>query len=477
MKFTPAPKPQTEQWHPHPYQKKAIKFLLEHAGGGLLLDPGLGKTSITLAALTILKKEGLFERALVVAPLRVCHSVWPKEIEKWENFNHFSISIIHGKKEAAVKKKADIYIINPEGLAWLFGVPKLFQKLGIDTLVIDESSKFKKTDTKRFRILKPYLPKFDRRWILTGSPAPNGLMDLFGQIYICDLGASLTPYITHYRNTYFTPSGYGGYKWKLKQGAEAAINKKVAPLCLRLDAGDYLDLPEIRYNNRLVQLPPAARKLYDTMEKEMLVELDGQSITALNAAAATNKCRQIANGGLLHSDFAARMSVLDREKWAHVHDAKTEDLLDLIEELSGQPVLVLYEFRHDLERLLKALGKDTPWIGGGVSPKRSAEICDAWNRDEVPVLLGQPQSMGHGLNLQGGACKTVVWYGMTWDFEVYDQAIKRVARQGSKHKRITVHHIIAENTVDEAVLWALRGKKKVQSGFLEALRVYAKGRR
>lgn len=443
----------------------------------MFLDPGLGKTSITLAAVKVLKKEGFIKRTLIVAPLRVCYSVWPKEVNKWEDFKELTCTILHGsQKELLLDEKFDIYLINPEGLFWLLSDNgKRLKKLGIDTLVVDESSKFKKATTKRFKELKKHLPKFSRRWILTGSPAPNGLMDLFGQIYILDLGKSLSPYITHFRQNFFVPAGFGGYEWKIKDGSAEEINKRIKHLVLRLDAKDYLELPEVTYNNICINLPKPARELYDALEKDLIAVLEGgQVVTAATAAAASIKCRQVASGGLYYTEL--KEDEIAFKTWQHVHDEKTDAIEDLVEEMQGRPILIAYEFNHDLERLLKRFGKDTPYIGGGVSTKRSTQIEEAWNADKLPILLGQPQSMGHGLNLQGSECNTVAWYSLTWNYELYDQFIKRVARQGSKHKRIFVHHILAEGTIDEAQVGTVKKKGKVQSSFLDTLKVYVKQR-
>lgn len=399
---------------------------------------------------------------LLVAPLRVCYLVWPKEIEKWKDFNKMTFQILHGKdKERNLEKPADIYIINPEGLEWL--LQKNFKKLGFDMLVIDESSKFKAANTKRFKLLKTVLHHFRRRYILTGSPSPNGMMDLFSQIYILDGGAALGRYITHYRNTYFYPSGYGGYEWKLQDGAEKQIQDKIKPLVLRLEAKDYLELPELIENNIWVELPKAARHAYKEMEAELFIALKKGDVVAANAAASSMKCRQIANGGV-YDEFRAVH---------HIHMEKAEAVKELIEELQGTPALVAYDFEHDLDRLLKTLGKDTPHIGGGVSPKRSQELERAWNAGELATLLAQPASVAHGLNLQN-AGNHVIWHSLTWNFEYYDQFIRRVLRQGSKHKKVFVHHILAENTVDEAILTALKFKDGTQRSLLAGLKDYMK---
>ena len=465
---TIATKPLRQQpsaWKPHGYQKKAIRFILQNSCAGLLLDPGLGKTSIILASLKILKQEKLASKVLIVAPLRVCYSVWPKEITKWKDFAELTAVILHGKdKEKNLEKEADIYLINPEGLAWLLG--RNFKALGFDILVIDESSKFKNASTQRFKILRPVLPNFRRRYILTGSPAPNGLLDLFGQIFILDLGAALGRYITHYRNNYFYPSGYGGYEWKIQDDGEARIQEKLKPLTLRLAAEDHLELPEMVFNRIEITLPKKAREAYDEMEKDMVAFLElkqkrVQNIVAVNAASASGKCRQIANGG-----------VYDEDGTVHdLHVEKAQAVADLIDELNGTPALVAYEFQHDLERLLKVLGKSTPYIGGGVSAKRSSEIEAEWNRGSIPVLLGHPAAMGHGLNLQN-AGNHVIWHSLTWNYEYYDQFNRRILRQGSKHSKVFVHHVVATDTIDEAVLGALAGKKKTQNDLLDALKAY-----
>lgn len=438
--------------------------MLQNACAGLFLDPGLGKTSITLAALKILKREKLMNKVLIIAPLRVCYSVWPREAVKWKDFKELSITILHGKdKEKNLAKDFDIYLINPEGLPWLLA--RNFKKLGFDILIIDESSKFKATNTQRFKLLKPVLPYFRRRYILTGSPAPNGMMDIFGQIFILDLGGALGRFITHYRNTYFYPSGFGGYEWKLQQGAEARIQERIRPLTMRLEAKDYLELPKLIINRIEVELPSKAREAYKEMEREMFAALTKGDIVAANAAGASMKCRQMANGGVYDEDRTTH----------HLHMEKAEAVLELIEELQGTPALIAYEFKHDLERLQRVLGKDTPYIGGGVSTKRSTELEIAWNKGEIPVLLGQPASISHGLNLQD-AGNHVIWHSLTWNFEHYDQFNKRVLRQGSTHSKVFVHHIVATDTIDEAILMALAFKDNTQKSLLAGLKDYMQKR-
>jgi SNF2 family DNA or RNA helicase len=467
-----AEEPKSVPWEPLPYMKKCVKHLLTHGGGGLFLEPGMKKTSITLAALKILKQEGILKHALIIAPKRPCYMVWPAEIKKWADFNGLSYQILHGKdKEWAVEQDADLYIINPDGLPWLMHGDR-WRKLHCDTLVIDESSKFKRTSTQRFKLLKPALSSFKRRWILTGSPNPNGYLDLFGQIFICDMGNALGAYITHYRMNYFFPTGYGGYTWKLKPGAEKLIQARIKPMIMSLDAKDYLEVPEVVEDNIRVELPDKARKIYDEMEAELISEIDGNVVTAVNSAASMTKCAQIANGGLYtHEDNGSR-----RRGWAMIHDAKTEALLDLYEELQGSPLFIAYEFEHDVARIRNLLGKNIPLMGE-FGMTQDLKIESDWNAGKLNALLGHPASMGHGLNLQYGGCKHVCFYGLTYDFEQYDQTIRRFRRHGNQHGEVFVHHIIARNTVDEAKLRALKTKDKGQRGLMLALRSYVHDKR
>jgi len=473
---------------------EGVKFLLEHAAAGIFLDPGLRKTSITLAAIKVLMKEKLLSRVLIIAPLRVCYSVWPKEVKKWKDFAHLRVEILHGKgKEEALRRDADIYVINPEGLEWLLGVTKVrppgkkkavikydlarFKLLAADTLVIDEISKFKHATSDRFQMLKPILPKFDRRWGLTGSPAPNGLLDLFGIMYMIDLGRALGPYITHYRAAYFTPTGFGGFNWVLQHNAEEAIYERIAPSVFRLSEDEYLKLPRIVENIIKLDLPDKVRKDYDELEKEFIIQIDAGTITAVNAGAASTKLCQIANGGLfLSQDVDDEGRKATKREWVDMHTAKIDAVEDLLEELGGSPAIITYDFEHDLARLKKALGKDTPTIGGGVSAKKSDEIVDAWNRGELPYLLGHPAAMGHGLNMQDGNAQHVIWHSLTWDYELYDQLIRRLRRSGNKAETVFVHLLVMRDTVDEAKVLAMRRKKNTQGGLLTAMQEYSRQR-
>ena len=430
-------------WQPHEYQKEAVKFLVERGSAALWLDPGLGKTAIVLSAYRTLRLKGLAKKMLVLAPLRPVYGVWPAEVKKWEQFADYSVGILHGgQKEKVLKQNHDIYVINFEGLQWLSS--KLNGKdWPFDILVVDEISYMKNTQTQRFKTLKPSLNKFDRRWGLTGSPAPNSLLDIFGPQLIIDQGATFGPYVSRFRTEYFYPSGYGGYEWKLMPDGEQRIQAKLEGKVLRMAALDHLDLPELAYNNVVVDLPESARRIYDDFENKLTIEVADGNVTAVNAAVAVMKGQQIANGGSYLDDDGT-----DNRKTIHIHDAKTDAVLELVEELSGQPCLIGYHFSHDLERLKQAF-PNAPVIGSGVTGDKLQTIIDSWNAGEIPVLLAHPMSAGHGLNLQG-AGHAVIWYSLTWSLEVYEQFIRRLWRQGQKN-HIMVHHIIAKDTVDEEI--------------------------
>lgn len=471
------PRPDPRTFSPHKYQEKAIEFLVSRSNAGLFLSPGLGKTSITLASFKILQKCGFANKLLVIAPLRPCYSVWPAEVKKWEQFSGLSVGILHGPHKLKVlNTKHDIYVINPEGLRWLFTT--LRNNMPFDMLVVDESSKFKNTNTDRFKTLKPYLPRFKRRVILTGSPAPNSLLDIFGQMYILDLGKTLSSFISHFRANFFNKRTFDVKHpnpekaangetltvtdWYITPEKAERLYAHIAPNVLRMSAEDYLDIPPLIINDIYIDLPPKARLIYDQFDKAMRLDFKAGRVTAANAAIRGMKARQIANGGVFLDDSG--------KTWEDVHFLKAEVVQELVEELEGSPALVAYEFQHDLARLKKMLGVDTPHIGGGVKGKQSQMIIDAWNRGELPVLLGQPSSMAHGLNMQESG-DTVIFHSMVWNFEDYDQFIKRVHRQG-KTRRVTLHRIIARDTVDEAVVAGLARKDASQNSLFTAIRDY-----
>ena len=458
---------------------------MENPVSGLFLDPGLRKTSITLYAFRVLKLSGLVRRMIVIAPIRVAYNVWPSEVDKWKQFQDMKIVVLHGKNKTdavLADESVDIFVINPEGLDWLLGKPgskkgeikpnmERFKLLDCQMFVLDESSKFKNTQTKRFALLKPFLPKFLRRHILTGSPAPKNYLDLFAQVYILDLGRALGQFITHYRNKYFDPTGYGGYTWKLREGSDKLIQKAIKPLVLRMEAEDYIQIPKLVENDIYFDLPDKARAMYDDMEDDLVAILEsGEAVTSPTGAAARTKCAQIANGFIYLNreglEFPNKKNLFDK-----VHEAKLDALEELLAERQGQPTLIFYWFQADLEMIRSRLGKDTPSISE-VSLKKGKELENAWNRNELPVLLANPASVGHGLNMQEGNAHHAIWYELPDDYDAYDQANRRLRRRGNTNDHVFAHRLLARKTVDVAKAKMLANKGANQKDFLDAMKSY-----
>jgi len=441
----------------------------------------------------ILKAKGLVSRALIIAPRNACYEVWDAtnpetDFQKYEDFKDLTTAIAHDRNmEKALASDADFTVMTPEGLSRFVdevldnkGHVRRYLKKEFrgdwpwDVLVIDESTRFKHSSTVRSKRLSILLRLFSRRYILTGGINPNGYMDLFGQIYIIDEGRTLGKYVTHYRNRFFTPSGYGGFDWKLQPGAEKKIQKAIAPVAFYVDDEKELGLPPLIEVNRTVSLPGKARLVYEKVENEFFALIDKGSVTAVNAGAKSSKLRQLATGCVyLDGDEDPRRSIEER-KWAVVHDEKFSALGDLVEEYGGRPLLVGYEFSHERIAAQKFLKKefklDAPHVGGDVPPKRAREIFAAFNDGKLPVLFGQYQTVSLSLNLQRGG-RGVVMLTVPWDYELYDQFIRRVRRQGQAHS-ITVHRIVARETTDFAVLDAIEKKGQTQRSFMDALRRY-----
>lgn len=457
-----------KQWIPHKYQQNAIRFMLERGAAGLFLDPGLGKTSITLAAIKILRDKGYIKRALIIAPLRVAQLVWPMEVVKWAEFNDLRVVVLHGKdKDALARKDADVYVVNPEGIwakdhSWYFDYAHKYVKP--DMLVIDESTKFKNSGSKRFKALRKNIASFQRRYILTGTPAPKGYEDLFAQVFILDQGAALGRYITQYRREHFNPghgSGHVVYSWELKEGHDQIILDKIAPFILRMQAEDYLDLPQRVDNTVYVELGHNVLRHYQELEAQFVTAISEEhTVEALTQASLNIKLRQLCNGGIYTPDGEA----------VHVDMAKCQALQDLMEE-AGKPILCLTEFRHDVDRLREFFGQDLPYLGSGVSSTSAKAYTDSFNRGEIPLLLAHPASAGHGLNLQE-VSNHVAFFGLPWDLELYDQAVKRVLRQGNPNTHVFVHHIIARDSIEEGMMLALEAKDRTQRSLLTVLRNY-----
>lgn len=431
----------------------------------MFLDPGLGKTVVAYSAYQILKAAGHVRSLLVVTMLRPMYQVWPREIEKWGL--ELKYVILHGRnKNKLLRQKADVYIINYDGLSWLYN--NFLNKIGVplfDMVVFDESSKLRNTNTLRFKIVRKILFWFKRRYILTGSPAPRSLMNLFGQIFVLDNGEALGQYITHFRNKHFNvtmTSPYGPIAFELKTGADKKIHEAIKHLVIRFDETE-IDMPKLVSDyepkkdklGTFVELPAKARRIYDELKRDLITAIDQHIVIAKNAGVATMKLRQVANGGLYVKEG------LEREA-KRIHDAKTEATIELLEGLEGRTSLVGYEFRHDRDRLLAALPRGTPYIDGTVAMKRTLEIIDEWNRGNIETLLGNVPTIANGNNMQEVG-HAVIFHSLVWDYEAYDQFVRRVYRQGQKAKRLFLYHIVARNTIDEAVLTSMQNKGATQA--------------
>ena len=448
------------KYKPHNYQTYATNFILEHPEAAVFLDMGLGKSVITLTAIRELCLNR-FEvgKVLVIAPLRVARDTWSTEIHKWDHLKGLTYSIVIGtvdERKSALKKKAHIYLINRENVSWLIeesGFPFDF-----DMVVIDELSSFKSYQAKRFRSLLKVRPKVKRIVGLTGTPSSNGLMDLWAEFRVLDLGKRLGRFITHYRNTYFQPDKRNGmviYSYKPLPGAEDAIYEQISDMTISMKAVDHLNMPECVFNEVSVSLSKEERSKYDTLRDDLILSIGESEIDAANAASLSNKLSQMANGAVYGSD----QSVIK------IHDHKLDALEDLIESANGKPVLVAYWFKHDLERI-KARFKVR-------EIKTSKDITD-WNDGKIPVAVIHPASAGHGLNLQAGG-STLIWFGLTWSLELYQQTNARLWRQGQESATVVIHHIVTEDTIDELILKALHKKEKSQNALIDAVRVTLKG--
>jgi len=456
-----------EKWVPHDYQVEAVQHLLATPGGGLFLKPGRGKTSSLLAAFKVLQQKGLVNAVLIVAPLRVVKFTWWQEARKWIDFEHFKFITLHGPtKDADLAKKADVYLINFEGLLWL--LPKLakMKEWPFQMLVIDESTKLKAYDSKRFKLLKPLIPKFKRRVILTGTPAPNSMMDLFGQIYVADAGKALGRYITHFRNSFFTldmsksPPGQPPNAWAyvMNPGADTLIRKLIEPIVYTSEGPEWEVGQEPLINDIYVELPANALKQHKNMLKLLMAQVESGVVLAANAAVGMSKCIQIASGALY---------IDDTHNYDVIHDCKLDVVEELLEELSGNPVLIWYHFKSDLARL------QAKFPGEVFTAKSKLDIVDRWNAGEIPIMYVHPMSAAHGLNLQKGG-NTMVYFTIPCSAEGYNQGIARLARQGQKNQ-VTVHRILARGTVDESLIKTLARREANQTALLEDLKEFWHG--
>ena len=446
------------KYEPHNYQQFATDFILEHPISCLMLDMGLGKTVITLTALWQLALDSFdVSRILVIAPKRVAEDTWPKELSKWEHLSGLDATLVMGtqaEREAALRQQTFLYIINRENVSWLVAN----HPWDFDMVVIDELSSFKSNQAQRFKAMKKVRPLVSRIVGLTGTPAPNSLLDLWPEMYLMDMGQRLGRFIGGFRDRFFTPDKRNReiiYSYKPREGAEEAIYGLISDICISMKAVDYLDMPELIMNRVEVSMDSREQKIYDDFQRDMVVSLQGEELDAVNAAALSGKLTQMANGAVYG----------ENRKMLHIHDRKLDALEDLMEAANGKPLLVAYWYEHDLQRI-KARFKNARCID-------TTQDIDDWNAGKIPLALIHPASAGHGLNLQEGGC-TIVWFGLTWSLELYQQLNARLWRQGQKHT-VVIHHIVTKGTHDEDVLRALDNKDTRQSALIDAVRARLEG--
>lgn len=439
---------------PHPYQEYAITRILDTPHVGLFLDMGLGKTVSALTAVDRLINDRFeVQRVLVIAPLRVAKLTWAAEVDKWDHLS-LKVSKVLGnesKRLQALAENADIYVINRENVPWLVDLYK-GKRWPFDMVIIDESSSFKNPRSLRFRALRKVLPQIKRMVLLTGTPSPRSLMDLWPQLYLLDRGERLGRTLTAYRSAYFRPgksNGFTIYEWLPNKDAEEKIYKAIGDICVSMSAADWLDIPEKMDNIIEVELPLKARKIYDTLKRDYAITIQQDDITAVNAAVLTGKLLQVANGALYHDD----------KTYTEIHKAKIDALKELAESATT-PVIVFYWLKSDLERLKRE-------FPNARTLDDEKDLTD-WNNGKIDMLLLHPSSAGHGLNLQAGG-HTIIWFGLTWSLELYQQANARLHRQGQRSS-VIVHHILARDTMDERVLKALQQKRMGQDSLLAAVR-------
>ena len=438
---------------PHDYQKYAIEYIKSHPITVLFLDMGLGKTVTTLTAIRDLMYDAFeVKRVLVVAPLRVARDTWPDELRKWNHLKELTCSVVVGtvaERRRALQQDADIYIVNRENLAWLYEN----SRLDFDMVVLDELSSFKNHQSKRFRAMKAMRPKVKRIVGLTGTPTGNGLMDLWAEFRILDMGERLGRYISQYRNLYFKPDKRNGmvvYSYKPLPGAEEAIYHQISDITMSMKATDYLEMPELVSVAKEVRLSETEKKRYDELKKSLVLELPGGEVTSANAASLTLKLSQMANGAIYTDD----------KNVVNIHDRKLEALEDLVESANGKSVLVAYWFKHDKDRIRERMEAR--------ELKEPQDFAD-WNAGKIPVALIHPASAGHGLNLQKGG-SILIWFGLTWSLELYQQTNARLWRQGQADKTVIIQHIVAKDTIDERILNVLKHKDGTQAALIDAVK-------
>lgn len=437
--------------HLHDYQKYAVQFIEEHPVSAIFLDLGCGKTIITLTALQSLLFDSFqAHRILVIAPLRVAHSTWPAEIEKWDHLKELKYSVIKGtprQRLEALNRKADIYIINRENVGWL-----CFQEFSFDTVVIDELSSFKNHKAQRYRALMKHRNRIKRMIGLTGTPSSNGLQDLWAEFRLLDQGERLGRFIGQFREAYLQPDRRNGmtiYSYKPQPGAEDEIYRKISDITISMKALDHLKMPELVMIRQNVEMNEDEMKIYKQLKSDLVLDLDGSEITAANAASLSSKLCQMASGAIYTED----------KNWITIHDRKLEALEDLIESSAGSPLLIAYWFRHDLERIQKRFK---------VRELKTEKDIQDWNERKIPVAIIHPAAAGHGLNLQSGG-STLIWFSLTWSLELYQQTNARLYRQGQK-ETVRIYHLVCRGSIDEEILKSLEKKDASQQRLIDAVK-------
>lgn len=446
------------KYSPHNYQIYSTNFILNNPISAIFLECGLGKSVISLTAINDLMLDYFdVSRTLVIAPLRVANSTWPDEIKKWDHLKHLNYSVVIGSEKerlAALGKPAHIYLINRENVDWLITKSGISWKF--DMVVIDELSSFKSYQAKRFKSLLKVRPKIKRIVGLTGTPSSNGLMDLWAEFRLLDIGERLGRYITYYRQNFFVPDKRNQqmiFSYKPKEGSEKMIYSLISDITISMKSKDFLKMPECVMNEVVVSLSDKEQKLYDSLKQDMVLSLEENEIDAINAAALSNKLLQMSNGAVYNDD----------KESLHIHDRKLDALEDLIEGANGKPVLVAYWFKHDLEKIKDRFD---------VREIKTAKDISDWNKGKIPVALIHPASAGHGLNLQAGG-STLIWFGLTWSLELYQQTNARLYRQG-QDSTVVIHHILTKGTIDEDVMKALKTKEKIQDALIDSVKARLK---
>lgn len=444
----------------HDYQKYAVEFIETHPEAAILLDMGLGKTIITLTAVNnLLFDYFCISKVLVIAPLRVAKNTWPAEIQKWNlNLKYSVVTGSETERREALKKKADIYIINRENVQWL--IEKSGYKFDFDMLIVDELSSFKNHQSKRFKSLMKVRPLLDRVVGLTGTPSSNGLMDLYAEFRVIDMGQRLGRYIGRYRDEYFIPDKRNReriFTYKPRPGAEERIYKKISDITISMKSTEYLKMPKLVSTRYTVFLSAQEREKYNKLRDDLVLTLPDGEITASNAATLTGKLVQMANGAVYN----------ENGEITGIHDRKLDALEDIIESMNGNPLLIAYWYKHDLERIKKRLNAPYLLLDNEDSIRK-------WNSGRYPLALIHPASAGHGLNLQKGG-NTLVWFGLTWSLELYQQTVARLYRQGQTKDTVVIQHIVTKGTIDENILKALENKDKTQASLIDAVKANLKG--